>query len=93
MTPETQIYAYRIPDKYFLPHTVKRPFYAKVTYVVDKGEVKIKEVGLSMKCLQYINNTAAMKHEMECEFDAAVKKAMSLNGINTTIASVLAPFI
>lgn len=90
---ERQIFPYRIPDRFFLPHTVKRPFYAKVTYVFDKGQIKIEEVGVSLKCLQYINNPAGMKQALENDFEAAVKKVKSLNGINQTIASALVPHI
>lgn len=93
MTPEKQIYAYRIPDSFFLPHTVKSPFYAKVTYSIEKGRAKIEEVGLSTKCLLHINNTCGMVIKIENELDAAIKKAISLNNVNKIVASALAPHI
>lgn len=90
---EKQIYAYRIPDTCFYPHKVISPFYAKVTYSIVDGKVKIEEIGLSPKCLDYIRNTAGVRHGIENELDAATKKAISLNNVNKIVASALAPHI
>ncbi len=90
---DTQIFSYRIPDKFFLPHKVTIAFYAKVIYSVTNGQHKIEEVGLSLKCLEYINNPAGMKQELENDFEAAIRKAKILSGINQTIAAALAPHI
>lgn len=87
------VYAYRIPDRFFKPHTVKSPFNAKVIYRIEKGQPVIEEVGLSPKCLTFISNTADMMTNIEGELIAAIRKAKSLQNINTTIASALAPHI
>lgn len=90
---EKQIFPFRIPDRFFKPHTVKSPFYAKVVYTIENGKPKIEEVGLSPKCLTYINNTSDMMINIEGELNAAVKKAINLSNINRTIASAIAPHI
>lgn len=90
---ERQIFPYRIPDRFFLPHVVKSPFHAKVIYTIDKGNIKINEVGLSPKCLKYINNTADMMTNIEGELMAAMLNASGLNKINETIARAIAPHI
>jgi hypothetical protein len=87
------IYPYRIPDSFFLPHTVVRPFFAKVVYKVVKGMPVIEEIGLSPKCLTYINDTAGMMTKIDGELLGVVRKAESLNKLNTTIAAALAPHI
>jgi hypothetical protein len=93
MTPEKQIYAYPIPNSFFKPHNVVRTFYAKVIYTVDGSKVNIEEVGLSPKCLKYINDTAGLANKIEDKLNVEVKKAISLNNLNKTIASTLAPYI
>jgi hypothetical protein len=90
---DRQIFPYRIPDRFFKPHTVKSPFYAKVIYKIEKGKPVIEEVGLSPKCLRYINNTADMVTNIEGELMAAIRKANSLQNINKTIAGAIAPHI
>jgi hypothetical protein len=90
---DKQIYAYAIPDSFFLPHTVTRTFYAKVLYKVVDCKIVIEEVGLSPKCLKYINDTAALAVKIEDKLNAEAKKAISLNNLNTTIASAIAPYI
>jgi hypothetical protein len=88
-----QPYAFQIPDSFFLPHKVTSHFYAKVIYTIDGNKVKIEEVGLSPKCLDYINNTAGLRKAIENEMNAAVRKSVNLNNINRTIASAIAPHI
>ncbi|MES2112320.1 MAG: hypothetical protein V4577_26420 [Bacteroidota bacterium] len=90
---ERQIFPYRIPDRFFLPHKVISPFMAKVIYTIHKGQVKIEEVGLSPKCLKYINNTADMITNIEGELMAVMLKHKGLNKINETIARAIAPHI
>lgn len=87
------IYPYRIPDSFFLPHNVISPFYAKVIYRIEKGKPVIEEVGLSPKCLRYINDTAGMITRIEGELIGALRKAKSLHNIHPTIAAALAPHI
>ena len=87
---DKQIFPYRIPDRFFLPHVVKSPFYAKVIYVIDKGVLNIEEVGLSPKCLKYIRNTADMMANIEGELNAVMLKQKGLNRINETIARAIA---
>lgn len=90
---EKQIYAYQIPDSFFLPHKVIRPFMAKVVYKIVKDRPVIEEIGLSPKCLTYINNTEALMTRIDGELMAAIRKAKSLNSLNSTIAGALAPHI
>lgn len=90
---DKQIYAYQIPDSFFLPHKVLRPFYAKVTYSLDNGKVKIEEVGLSPKCLTHINDTSALVVKIENELNAQVKKAINLNNMHPIIARALAKHV
>lgn len=90
---EKQIFPYRIPDRFFLPHIVKSPFHAKVIYTINKGQLNIVEVGLSPKCLKYIRNTADMMTNIEGELHAAMLKMKGLNKINETIARAIAPHI
>jgi hypothetical protein len=90
---ERHIFPYRIPDSLFLPHKVTSPFYAKVIYRVHDSKPVIEEVGLSPKCLTYINDTAGLARKIEGELVAVIRKAESLQNINTTIASAIAPHI
>jgi hypothetical protein len=90
---EKLIYPYRIPDSFFLPHKVTSPFYAKVIYKVVKGRPVIEEIGLSPKCLQFINDTAGMMRKLDGELLGVVRKAASLNNLNSTIAAAIAPHI
>jgi hypothetical protein len=90
---ENQIYSYAIPDTFFLPHKVVRTFYARVVYNVEGSTVKIVEVGVSIKCLKYINNPEGLAVKIENELNAQVKKAISLSSINKIIAGAIAPHI
>lgn len=90
---DRHIFPYRIPDRFFKPHTVKSPFYAKIIYRLHEGKPVIEEIGLSPKCLRYISNTADMVTNIEGELMAAIRKAKSLQNINRTIASAIAPHI
>lgn len=90
---EKQIFPFRIPDSLFNPHKVTSPFYAKVIYRIHEGKPVIEEVGLSPKCLLYINDTAMLALRIEGELTAAIRKAKSLHNINTILASAIAPHI
>lgn len=90
---ENQIYSYEIPNNLFLPHKVVRTFYARVVYNVQGTTVNIVDVGVSIKCLKYINNTEALALGIENKLNSIVRKAISLNKLNTTIASAIAPYI
>jgi hypothetical protein len=90
---DKQIYAYAIPDTFFLPHKVVRTFYAKVKYAVEGKTVKIEEVGLSPKCLMYINDTAGLAVKIENELNDQVKKAINMNNMHPIFASALAPHV
>lgn len=87
------IFPYEIPNKFFLPHTVTRKFHAKVIYTIKDGKPVIEEVGLSPKCLAFINNTAGMMTMIEGKLNEVVTKAARLNNLNTTMACAIAPFI
>jgi hypothetical protein len=90
---ENQIYSYRIPDSFFKPHYVVRPFYARVVYNVHDKTVNVVDVGLSIKCLRYINDTAGLATKIENELNAQVKKAINLNNMHPIIARALAPHV
>lgn len=90
---ENKIYSYRIPDSFFKPHNVIRPFYARVVYNVQDKAVNVVDVGLSIKCLKYINNTEALAVKIENELNAQVKKAINLNNMHPIIAQALAPHV
>lgn len=90
---ENKIYSYAIPDTFFLPHKVVRTFYARVVYNVEGSTVKIVEVGLSMKCLKYINNPEGLAVKIENELNKVVKKAINLNNMHPIFAKALAPHV
>lgn len=80
---------YPIPNKYFPSVKVKQPFHAKVNYQVVGNLVKIEDVCLSPKCLQYITNTAGMVVEMK----EILQKAENNSHVNPIIMGAIAPFI
>jgi hypothetical protein len=82
---------YPIPAKYFPSVKVKRLFHAKVNYQVIGSLVKIEDVCLSPKCLEYITNTAGMVKEMKEILQASEAKCN--NHVNQTIMAALAPHI
>jgi hypothetical protein len=86
---DNQLYSYRIPDSFFLPHNVIRTFYARVVYNMKGNVVNIVEVGLSLKCLKYINDTEGLATKIENELNAKVKRAINMNNINRTVASAM----
>lgn len=90
---DKQIYPFRIPDRFFKPHNVKSPFYAKVIYKIENGKPVIEEIGLSPKCLMFVNNTADMMIRIEGELMGELRKISMLKNINPTIAQAIAPHI
>jgi hypothetical protein len=93
MSTEKLIYPFPIPNSFFLPHKVVRTFYAKVVYKVVNNRPVIEEVGLSPKCLTYINDTAGLMNKIDDKLGEEIRKAVSLNSLNTTIAASIAPHI
>ena len=85
----TELYAFRIPDKYFAPHKVTKPFYAKVAYSVIKGEVKIEEVSLSITAMKYVRMGESLTNDIK----AAIEKKVGNSHVDETIMSALAPHI
>lgn len=90
---DKQIFPYEIPDSFFLPHKVVRTFYAKVVYRVVVGKPVILEVGLSQKCLMYINDTAGLIARIEDKLSGEIMKEAMLKNVHPTIVSALAPHI
>lgn len=90
---EKLIYPYEIPDSFFKPHKVVRTFYAKVIYKLVDGKPVIEEVGLSPKCLKYINDTAGLMVRIEDKINKENRTASMLKGVNPTIAAAIAPHI
>lgn len=90
---DKKLYPYEIPDSFFLPHKVIRKFYAKVVYKMVDGKPVIEEVGLSPKCLRYINDTSGMMTRIEDKLNNELRKEAMLKGIHPVMASALAPFI
>lgn len=68
----TELFAYRIPDKYFAPHKVTKPFYAKVTYSIVKGEVKIEEVSLSITAMKYVRTGENLTNDIKAALELKV---------------------
>jgi hypothetical protein len=93
MNTDNQIYSYEIPNSLFLPHKVVRKFYARVIYNVQGTTVNIVDVGVSINCLKYINNAEKLAKGIEEKLNNLVKKEISLNNLNTTIAKAIAPYI
>lgn len=90
---EKKIYPYEIPDSFFKPHKVVRTFYAKVIYKMVDDKPVIEEVGLSPKCLKYINDTAGLMVRIEDKINKEHRKQSMLKGVHPTLAAALAPHI
>lgn len=85
----TELFAYRIPDKYFAPHKVTTPFYAKVAYSVNKGEVKIEEVSLSITAMKYVRTGENLTNDIK----AAIELKVGNSHVDQTILGSIAPYI
>lgn len=66
------IHAYRIPNTYFHPHKVIKPFYAKVLYKIVNGKAVIEEVAFHPDCLEYIAGVSQLKKDIQCKLDVIV---------------------
>ena len=90
---EKKFFPYEIPDSFFLPHKVTRTFYARVIYKMVDGKPFVEEVGLSPKCLKYINDTAGLITRIEDKLSSEIRKEKMLAGVHPTMANAIAPFI
>lgn len=81
---------YEIPNKFFLPHIVTRKFHAKVIYTIKGGKPVIEEVGLSPKCLAFINNTSDMMVMIEDKLNEVVGRNPH---VDETILGSIAAYI
>lgn len=90
---DKKFFPYEIPDSFFLPHKVTRTFYARVIYKIVDGKPVIEEVGLSLKCLKYINDTERLAARIEDKLSEVARKERMLAGIHPTMASAIAPHI
>jgi hypothetical protein len=84
------LFPYEIPNRFFLPHTVIRKFHAKVIYTIKDGKPVIEEVGLSPKCLAFINNTSGMMVMIEGKLNEVVGRNPH---VDETVMTAIAPFI
>jgi hypothetical protein len=86
----TELFAYRIPDKYFAPHKVVVPFIARVAFDVTDGKVKIFEVALSESAVKYVRTGEQFMNDIRSAIET---KVMRNAHVNDTVMSALAPFI
>jgi hypothetical protein len=88
----TELFCYPIPDKYFAPHKVIKPFYAKVVYSVDGCNAKIEEIAFSPYCLEFINNHRGLVKDISKALKEAIEKKGNTH-VHPTIMSAIAPHI
>ena len=86
---ELLVYAYRIPDTYFRPHKVTKPFYARVSYRVEGGIARIEEVAFSGNALDYIAGVSQMKKDIQSKLD----KMVANSHVNPIVLNSIAHFI
>lgn len=84
------LFAYRIPDRFFAPHKVVVPFYARVAYKVEGKKVVIEEISLSENCLQYVRQQADMVKDIRKELE---KKIKGNEHVNPTMLAAILPHI
>lgn len=89
----TELFAYRIPDKYLAPHKVVVPFIARVAFEVKAGKVNILEVGLSESAVKYVKTGEQFMNEIRAEIEAKVKSVVNNGHVNKTVMSAIAPHI
>lgn len=89
----TELFAYRIPDKYLAPHKVVVPFIARVAFEVNAGKVNILEVGLSESAVKYVKTGEQFMNEIRAEIEAKVKPVVNNKHVNETVMSAIAPHI
>jgi len=87
----TQLFAYRIPDKFFAPHKVVKPFFARVTYSIVNDEVKIEEVSFSETAIKYVRMCDQLMADIRATIEGKVKPVS--NNIHPTVMSAIAPYI
>lgn len=97
MNRKSQVYAYRIPNKYFPGYKVTSPFHARVVYSVVNNQVIIEDVGFSERCLLHMAGGPAIMQEIRSGIEGAVNKRSDFfNGnkhVHPTILSAIAPHI
>lgn len=89
----TQLFAYRIPDKYFSPHKVVVPFYARVAYSIVKGEVKIDEVTFSESAVKLVRLSTQLMIDIRSAIEEKVKPVVDNPHVDETILDAIAPHI
>jgi hypothetical protein len=89
----TELFAYRIPDKFLAPHKVVVPFIARVVFEVNEGDVKILEVGLSESAVKYVQTGEQFMNEIRTEIEAKVKPVVNNGHVNEMVMSAIAPHI
>lgn len=89
----TQLFAYRIPDKYFAPHKVVVPFYARVAYSIVKGEVKIDEVTFSESAVKLVRMSTQLMIDIRSAIEEKVKPVVDNPYVDETILDAIAPHI
>lgn len=85
-----ELFAYRIPDKYFAPHKVVKPFYARVAYTIVNNAVKIEEVSFSESALKFVKMGPQLTQDIR---EAIEAKLRSMNQVHPTILQAHTPFI
>jgi hypothetical protein len=89
----TELFAYRIPDKFLAPHKVVVPFIARVAFEVKAGKVNILEVGLSESAVKYVKTGEQFMNEIRAEIEAKVKPVVNNKHVNETVMSAIVPHI
>ena len=89
----TELFAYRIPDKYLTPHKVVVPFIARVAFEVKEDHVKILEVGLSESAVKYVRTGEQFMSDIRTEIEAKIKPVVDNKHVNETVMSAIAPHI
>jgi bifunctional DNA-binding transcriptional regulator/antitoxin component of YhaV-PrlF toxin-antitoxin module len=89
----TELFAYRIPDKYLYPHKVVVPFIARVVFEVDEGDVKILEVGLSESAVKFVRTGEQFMNELRATIEAKIKPVSNNKHVSETVMSAIAPHI
>jgi hypothetical protein len=89
----TELFAYRIPDRYFAPHKVVKPFYARVAYSIVNDIVKIEEVSLSESAVKFVKMGPQLMADIRATIEAKVKPVVNNKHVNEIVMSAIAPHI
>jgi hypothetical protein len=89
----TELFAYRIPDRYFAPHKVVKPFYARVAYSIVNDIVKIEEVSLSESAVKFVKMGPQLMADIRATIEAKVKPVVNNKHVSETVMSAIAPHI